>query len=237
MDTNTAKSAYRIWGSDDVLYGPVDLTGLAEWVKDERVTLETWVFVEEQKNWVRAMDMPQLNLFFGSNLKGKPEALSRARELGVTPEALRRIKILAQMDVSQLERFIEFIDVMTVDFSGVVVTKGSPGDAMYLVLDGELRVRLIVSGKETLLATLSSGDFFGEMALLDQGPRSADVVANEQSMLLKISARAFERMKTEAPDVALPFLLNISRSVATRMRLLTNRYADSVHGAQFYTRK
>ena len=75
------------------------------------------------------------------------------------------------------------------------------------------------------------------MALLDQGPRSADVVANEQSMLLKISAKAFDRMKVEAPDVALPFLFNVSRSVATRMRLLTNRYADSVHVSQFFQQK
>lgn len=93
----------------------------------------------------------------------------------------------------------------------------------------------MVDGKESILNTLFSGDFFGEISLLDQGPRSADVVANEQSLLLKITAQAFERMKKEAPDVALPFLFNVSRSVVTRMRTLTKRYKDSLQLSQIFT--
>jgi CRP-like cAMP-binding protein len=97
-----------------------------------------------------------------------------------------------------------------------------------------MRARIVVNGKERLLNTLSSGDFFGEISLLDQGPRSADVVANEQSLLLKLTARSFERMKKEAPDVALPFLFNVSRSVVTRMRALTKRYKDSLQLSQAF---
>jgi len=235
MKTNSAEPAYRIWGADNVIRGPVNLPALTEWVRAKRVSPGTWLFIEPEENWVRAADLPQLNLFFGSHQKAKPEVVLRAREMGVTPEVLRRIKILAQMDVSQLERFIEFIEVLSIESSGLVVRRGSHGDAMYLVLEGEVRARIMVDGKESILNTLSSGDFFGEISLLDQGPRSADVVANEQSLLLKITAQAFERMKKEAPDVALPFLFNVSRSVVTRMRMLTKRYKDSLQLSQVFT--
>ena len=57
-------------------------------------------------------------------------------------------------------------------------------------------------------------------------------MANEQCLLLKMTAVAFERMKTEAPDVALVFLSNVSRSVVTRMRGLTRRYTESLLLAQ-----
>ena len=93
----------------------------------------------------------------------------------------------------------------------------------------------MVEGKESILNTLSAGDFFGEISLLDQGPRSADVVANEQSLLLKITAADFERMIREAPDVALLFLFNVSRSVVTRLRVLTRRYQDSLQVSQMFT--
>lgn len=235
MKNDSAEPAYRVWGTDDVIHGPVNLPALTDWVRAKRVTPGTWVFIEPGENWVRAADLPQLNVFFGSHQKAKPEVVLRAREMGVTPEVLRRIKLLAQMDVNQLERFIEFIEVLSIESSGLIVRRGSHGDAMYLMLEGEVRARLMVEGKESILNTLYSGDFFGEISLLDQGPRSADVVANEQSLLLKITAQAFERMKKEAPDVALPFLFNLSRSVVIRMRTLTRRYEDSLHYTQILT--
>ncbi len=232
MKTNPAEPDYRIWDADDVVHGPINLPTLTDWVKEKRVTPDTWVFLESGKNWVRAADLPQLNLFFGSHRKAKPEIVLRAREMGVTSEVLRRIKILAQMDDYQLERFLEFIEVLSIESLGWIVRQGSHGDAMFLVLEGEVRASILVEGKESILSTLYSGDFFGEFSLLDQGPRSADVMANEQCLLLKMTAVAFERMKTEAPDVALVFLSNVSRSVVTRMRGLTRRYTESLLLAQ-----
>ena len=100
----------------------------------------------------------------------------------------------------------------------VVVRQGEPGDAMFLILDGELRARIMVGEKETILATFGPGDFFGDMSLFDHGPRSADVVANVDSTLLKISAVAFERLAHEAPALATPFLQATSRTLAARIR-------------------
>ena len=103
---------------------------------------------------------------------------------------------------------------------------------MYLVLEGEVRVRLMIGGKESLLAVLSAGDFFGEIALFDHGPRSADVVANSESVLLKISASAFQRLAQEHPDLATPFLLGIGKTLTGRIRADNKRYKDSVNFAR-----
>jgi len=110
-----------------------------------------------------------------------------------------------------------------------VVNKDSHGDAMYLVLEGELRAFTLVDGKESTLSTINTGEFFGEISLLDEGPRSANVVANQDSVLLKISSAAFQHLVNEAPALALPFLLALSRSVVARVRTLTKRYEDSIH--------
>ena len=99
---------------------------------------------------------------------------------------------------------------------------------MYLVLEGEMRVRLLIDGKESTLVTLGAGDFFGEVGLFDQGPRSADVVANTGAVLLKISHDAFAKMNAAAPDLAAHFLLGVGRTLASRIRADNKRYSDSI---------
>ena len=103
---------------------------------------------------------------------------------------------------------------------------------MYLVLEGEVRVRLMIGGKETTLTTLNAGEFFGDISLFDHGPRSADVVANSESVLLKISAQAFQRLTNEAPDLATPFLLGICKTLTSRMRADNKRYRDTINFAR-----
>ena len=229
MQTTSSEPTFRIWGADNIITGPTQLPALTDMAKSGRVTAETWVLNELQQTWKRAAAMPELNLIFGSHQHARQELVLKAREMGVTPEVLRRIKILSQMDNNQLERFIEFIELQPIERAGYVVQRGSHGDAMYFVFEGELRARLMVDGKESLLTTLNPGDFFGETSLLDQGPRSADVVASYESLLLKITADAFARMRQDAPDVALEFLFNVSRAVVIRMRTLNKRHEDSLH--------
>jgi CRP-like cAMP-binding protein len=100
----------------------------------------------------------------------------------------------------------------------VVCRQGETGDGMYLVLGGELRARLMAGDQETILATFEAGDFFGDMSLFDQGPRSADVLANTDSLLIKMTVASFERLIREAPARATPFLQASARTLAARIR-------------------
>lgn len=211
-------SDYIIWGIDDSPYGPIDLPTLVNWVQDERVLANSWVFSRRDSAWLRAADITELKMFFGKK-SGRSTSGS-----GVTPGALRRIKILADLNDAQLSHLSDFLEVQQVSQLATVVRQGEPGDAMYLILEGELRARVMVSDLETTLATFGAGEFFGDMALFDHGPRSADVVANTESTLLKISSIAFARMAKEAPALATPFLQATSRTLASRIRADNKRY-------------
>jgi len=92
-----------------------------------------------------------------------------------------------------------------------------------------VRVRTMMGTKETVFATLNAGEFFGDISLFDHGPRSADVVANKDSTLLKITVPAFQRMTQEAPDLATPFLVAICKTLTSRIRADNKRYRDSIN--------
>src|SRR5436309_463343 len=184
MASSSPNPEFFVWGIDQTAYGPVELPALVSWVKDERVTPDTWIFATKSSAWQKAAEVAELQMFFRNKSSGAATVDSAS---GFDSRALRRVKILAGLSEEQLERFAHFMQVEKVPQWSVIVKQGDPGDTMYLILQGELRVRMDVRGKETILATLSAGDFFGDISLFDSGPRSADVVANTDSVVLKIS--------------------------------------------------
>jgi hypothetical protein len=227
MATQADTARYFIWGFDQSAYGPVELPTLVSWIKDERVLADTWVYNERDVAWRRAADLPELQMFFTH----KAEAAITAPGT-IKAGALRRVKILAGLSDPQLERLAQAMETQRVPQWAAVVKQGERGDTMYLILDGELRVRLMVGEKETILSTLGPGDFFGDMSLFDHGPRSADVVANVDSTVLKISATRFEELAQQAPDLAAPFLMATVKTLAARIRADNKRLGDSVKFAR-----
>jgi hypothetical protein len=218
------KVCFRTWGPDNISYGPVELPELVSWLRQGRVLRGTWIYAERRGEWARAADMTELKGLFKSSL-GTPTS---AGAPGITPGALRRIKILADMDERQLGSFLSYMEILKLLPNATVFQKGDHGDAMFLVLEGELRARVLVDGQESTLATMTVGECFGEMAVIDEGPRSADVLANRECVLLKISADALRRVFKEAPALAAPFLLGLSKTISSRIRKLTKRYEDSI---------
>jgi hypothetical protein len=224
---------FCIWAADNVVYGPVELPTLITWVKDERVLADTWIFDWNNDRWRKASNLPELHLYFR---KKSATPGSRADfvidKAEITPGMLRRVKALAELSDDELSRFARFMEPMTVRQFAQIVRQGDPDDGMFLVLEGELRVRLMINGKETILATLGPGECFGEIALFDQGPRSADVVANKESLLLKIGSEAFDKLRREAPELSAPILFSISKTLAARIRADNKRIKDSVSFAR-----
>jgi CRP-like cAMP-binding protein len=94
----------------------------------------------------------------------------------------------------------------------VIVFEDDPGDALFLVAAGRVKVVLIAEdGREVILSVLGEGSFFGEMAVIDEEPRSAHVIAMEDSSLLVLRREDFHARLRHSPEVAISLLKEISR--------------------------
>ncbi|MBL9015647.1 MAG: Crp/Fnr family transcriptional regulator [Myxococcales bacterium] len=107
-----------------------------------------------------------------------------------------------------LERFARDFPAGTVLFE-----EGQPGDYMYVVQSGEVEIRRQVGETERVLAVLPTGEFFGEMAILNSRPRSATAVVKTNARLLVIEGKTFEAMMRARPEIA----LRIIKALATRL--------------------
>lgn len=225
MEPAVAANIYFIWGIDDAPYGPVELPVLLDWIKDERVLPDTWIFARSAGNWQRASEILELKNMFGLGVEADFNTPFRK----ISPGSLRRIKILADLKDAQLAHLAEFLEVQEAPQWAVIFSQGDTSESMFLVMSGELRARLISGGKETILATFGPGEFFGDLALFDHGPRSADVVANNNSVLLKVSATNFQRLVQDAPELATPFLVAVCKTLTARIRADNKRLRDSIN--------
>ena len=220
---------FTIWASDRTANGPMDLPHLISLLKSGQIVAGTWIFDSRSAAWERASNVPELQMFFQARAHPSP---TRAAVPGVTGiidiRSLRRVKLLSYFTDEQLERFTQFVEAERMPQRAVIVKQGDCGNAMFVILEGELSVRLNAGGLETELATLAAGDFFGDFALFDHGPRSASVVAGTSCLLLKISVEAFEKMSQEATDLATPILRAIAKTLAARIRMGNKHRGESV---------
>jgi CRP/FNR family cyclic AMP-dependent transcriptional regulator len=104
-----------------------------------------------------------------------------------------------------------------------VCLEGDPGDAMYIVQSGVLEVSKLIGKKRLHINLVSSGEFFGEMALIDGTPRSADVMVKEAAQVIRFSVAAFTQMKKEKPVTALRVAEVLLKTLSFRVRRSTTR--------------
>ena len=220
---------YYVFADDHQVYGPANHELLQQWAQENLVSMETWIFHEPSHTWKRAREYPVLD-----NLLVCPTPLPKASAsaAGIRGGQLRRIRLFADMTDEQAEKFVGLLEKVKIRAFSPIVKQGEHGDFMFLILDGEARVSVRTSGKEDVIAVLGVGDFFGEVALLDQGPRSTDVFANKDCVLLRLSKENFERIMKEHTELANRFLLAMNRILGTRIRATNERFANAQNFAR-----
>jgi len=124
-------------------------------------------------------------------------------------ERLRGVPIFQECSERQLRSVAKIARVFDVAAGTALTRAGEPGDEFFLIIDGTARVE--VSADKQL--PLQPGVFFGEMSLLDGGPRSATVVAVTPVRLLVISRRHFAALLKEVPGLTHTLLVTLSRRV------------------------
>jgi len=128
---------------------------------------------------------------------------------------LAQIPLLKDLPSEVLEDLGGLFREVKVNKGEALFRKGSEGTALYIIQEGAIKIVLPSRlGDERIIALFSTGDFFGEMALLDGMPRSADAVAIKSSRLLLLNRRDFLRFLKKS-DVAIEMVLS---SLSKRLR-------------------
>jgi CRP/FNR family transcriptional regulator, cyclic AMP receptor protein len=120
---------------------------------------------------------------------------------------LKKVTILEALSQSQLKTLAKWAKVLAFEKGERVVKQGGRGNGLYLILEGSAEVRR----GSRILARLGAGQFFGEMSLFDNQPRSADVVALRPSKLAVLSKWEFWGFAASEPSVVLSVLEEMSR--------------------------
>src|SRR6185503_2998351 len=117
---------------------------------------------------------------------------------------LRRVPLFSHLSETDIARLIEAARERNYPRNSVILFEDDPGDALYVVVTGQVKVVLIgEDGREVILSALHEGDFFGEMALIDDEPRSAHVIAMADSNLLVLRREDFQGILEHSAGIAL----------------------------------
>jgi len=149
--------------------------------------------------------------------------------LQTAQETLGKVSLFMDFDPHELDAFIEFTDPIRCRKGDVLIRQGEPGQSLFIVIEGTLEaiVRL-ENGRNFVLSKLKGGDFFGELSIVDEYPRSANVVAMEDCVLLKVTSLVVETFFKVYPSAAYKILLAIARSAVSRVRETDRRYLDFI---------
>jgi CRP/FNR family transcriptional regulator len=104
----------------------------------------------------------------------------------------------------------------------IIFCENEPGDELYIIKKGSVKISKLISEKETILAVLKEGDIFGEMALLDNKPRSATAIAAEDCEVAAINRQNFDKLVIEQPLMAERLITLLSERIWTAYRQLAN---------------
>jgi CRP-like cAMP-binding protein len=144
--------------------------------------------------------------------------------LGVPPEYkpadLAIQELLGGLTTEELALVEDAVVMLEVPAGEVVFREGDHADAIYFILSGLVSVRLGLSdrGRDRRLATLGPGVAVGEMAFLDEGRRSADVVAERDTVLARLSIEDLHAIGKQAPGATGTFAANLARNLSGRLR-------------------
>ena len=144
-------------------------------------------------------------------------------------DTLRSVPLFASLDRKSAE-LSEFLSIQDYERSSVVFRNGDPGDAMYLIDLGKVRISITdADGHVVTLAELGPGDFFGEMTMLDGHGRSADATVIEDARLAKLTREDFLSFVKSDPRIVVEMLTALTRRLRRTDNLLRHRVSRNVN--------
>lgn len=144
-----------------------------------------------------------------------------------TVHILREIPFFDDFSYEEMALFSKNLSLRYFEASTILFNKGDIGDYLFFVVEGKVEIRLDRADvKNIIVATFTHGSCVGEMAVIDDYPRSAAIAVVEPSELLLLSKHRFEILCRDNPVIALKFIRGIAKNLSARLRKTTGRFAD-----------
>jgi CRP/FNR family cyclic AMP-dependent transcriptional regulator len=145
-------------------------------------------------------------------------------------ETVRAVSLFASLDRDAAAKLCRFLSIQDYPTSAIVFRSRDPGDSMYVIEQGKVCISITdADGHQVILAELGSGDFFGEMSMLDGHGRSADATVTEDARLARLTRNDFINFMVSDPRIALEMLTAVTRRLRRTDDLLRHRIARNVN--------
>ena len=188
-----------------------------------------WAFWRSLAEKVRDAN-EQLKLFFQEdakkgNIRRRVEGSREVQQVRVTSEDKVDLFKERGLSATEMKLLATFSSEERFRAGSILFREGEVGDKLYIVLEGRVRISKFIPGVgEEALAVLDRGDFFGEMALIDDKPRSADAKAHEtDATVLSIDRSTLNEILSMDPHASLQFLNLLCRMISRRLREINDK--------------
>jgi CRP/FNR family cyclic AMP-dependent transcriptional regulator len=149
----------------------------------------------------------------------------------ISTAVLHTVPIFSSVPEEQLRLLTTVVTRRSTTRGSIIMAAGDPTDSLYIILSGRLKVMMSdADGKEVILSLLGPGEFFGEMGLIDDNPRSASVVALEPCELLAITRRDFKKCMAENAEMAMAVMRGLVRRLREADRKINSLALLDVYG-------
>ena len=145
-------------------------------------------------------------------------------------DSLSRIPLFKRLTSEELEQLAVEVDQVRFDADETIFNEQDKGDALYVVESGSVRIWVLDEDvKPVTLAELKPGEFFGELAVLDRGPRSTNATAIVETALHRLSSDDFQKFLMEHPDVAIDVICEIGARMRQTNVLVSQRATRNIN--------
>jgi len=146
---------------------------------------------------------------------------------------IKRIKLFSNITDEEALYLKNIAKNISFKEGDIIFKEGSEGDAFYAVVSGKVRITKkshLKESSEEVLALIREGEFFGEMALFDEGERTASAIAHTDTLLFVITADDFNKMMTDNHKLVIKILLEFIRTLSRRLKTMDQEMVDLLFG-------
>jgi len=150
-----------------------------------------------------------------------------------TIKVLKKVPLFYDFDTEDMDKLVPLFEEEIFPPDAFIITEGAVGDSMYILISGSVRIlKKVNDSEEMVINNLYGETYFGELALIDNLPRSASVVTNETTKILRLKKIVLDNLLDNNLRIAKTFYKNCLTDTFSRYRTITTEFSSSKHDLQ-----